>query len=52
MSLAHGLVDHDGNDSLPVQRGPAAKVGGTLVGVGTCNHCGVWKLTARGGKVR
>jgi hypothetical protein len=33
MSLARGLVDHDGDYGLLVHRGLAAKAGGTLTGV-------------------
>jgi hypothetical protein len=51
MNPAHGLVDHGGDDGLPVHRGPSAKMGGALVGVSVRGRCGAPKLIARGGKV-
>jgi hypothetical protein len=38
MSRAHGLVDYDGDNGLPVHREPVAKVGGPLAGVSTRGH--------------
>jgi hypothetical protein len=38
MSLAHGLMDHDGDNGLPVHRVPAAKAGGALAGVSVRGH--------------
>jgi hypothetical protein len=52
MSLAHGLVDYDGDYGLPVHREPAAKAGGALTRVSTRGRGRAWKLTAKGGKAR
>jgi hypothetical protein len=52
MSPAHGLMDHGGNDNLPINHGPAAMLGGTLAGVSACGRRRARKLTERGGKVR
>jgi hypothetical protein len=38
MSLAHGLVDYNGDYGLPVHRESAAKAGGALTGVSTCGR--------------